>query len=167
MPAKTDFPIFERMKNVIGWFVLAVGLLACEDTVDCGLEDTTDEIYVRFHSMQSKNPIEVLFDTIYVDFNQETIGLGPFEEATTLILPLDMSLEETRFHFEKGSFNYHLQISYEKEVYLPSAECGPTFRVYNLGGPSEASEEEQPFDSIAFRVTELTKSITPHVEVYF
>jgi hypothetical protein len=149
--------------------LLFIGILfasACEDPLDCGLQDTTDELWVRFHSKQTRNALTVDFDTIIATFDQVLVGIGS-GGTSTLVLPLDMSVGMTEFRFETDSFHYYLQMNYSRQVYLPNSECGPAFRVYRLEPLTEAVDDMEAFAEVRVRVTELTKSLTPHVEIYF
>ncbi len=145
------------MKKWSVYFLIVAIAFSCEDDNTCGISEYSDELYPSFYSYESKGTITVDFDSIGVLFSNEEV----FYLDTATTLPLDMSGSYTDFIFYTDSTDYDFRLSYRKEILIENEDCDPVFRVFAL----ESFSEE--LDSVPLQVLELSKLISPHVEIYF
>ncbi|MEQ9229758.1 MAG: hypothetical protein RIF46_03690, partial [Cyclobacteriaceae bacterium] len=89
-------------------------------------------------------------------------------EATTgYVLPTDLAGSVMNYLFITDTGKFHLELTYNREAIIENPECGPIFRLKGVKAQSLVDAESTAFDSVAVQVLELTKLISPHVEVYF
>ena len=149
------------------WLLLIPIIWACDDYNDCGISDYNEELYIAFYDTTDNVLIDVAFNSILITYaNGESISLAQSDTASALALPIDLADTVTNYHFNTDTANYHLEIWYQREAILENPECGPVFRLKQFDAQS-LDPDEAEFDSVAVQVTEVTKLISPHVEVYF
>lgn len=157
------FPIFGAMN--VRWLFLLLILVACDDYTECGVTDTGEEIYINFYNIETKAAREVVFTPMEVTF-PSTGSTIPFVDdqeggSAGYIFPLDLSSTNTTMVFNTDTIDYDLSIGYSTKAFIENPDCGPIFLVRNITAQSMA------FDSVVVRVTELSKNLAPHVEIYF
>lgn len=146
------------------WLLLVPFFWACDDFDDCGISDFSEELYIEFGDIETKQARTVTFSSMEVAFsNGNAISYLDEEGGTTYGFPIDLEADSTLFTFRTDSIDYMFELEYLKEAIIENPECGPVFRIKSLG----YDEQINNFDSVAFQVTELTKLFSPHVEVYF
>jgi len=146
------------------WLLLVPIIWACDDYDDCGISDFSEELYVQFLDIDSKESRTVTFSSMEVAFsNGNTISYLDEEGGTSYIFPIDLEADSTVFTFRTDSIDYTFELEYSLEAIVENPECGPIFRVKGIG----YDEQTTSFDSVAFQVAELTKLFAPHVEIYF
>jgi hypothetical protein len=144
------------------WLFLLLLFSACDDFSECGVTDASEEIYVNFYNIDSKADTTVTFQS-----SQALFPSGPVlvdnvsKDVEGYILPLDMASNMTDFIFTSNEIDYDLQVGYTTKAFIENPDCGPIFLVRNITAQSVA------FDSVVVKVTELSKNIAPHVEIYF
>jgi len=154
------FPIFGAMN--VRWIFLLLILGACDDYTECGVTDAGEEIYINFYNIETKAARTVLFQSMDVDYpSGSQFSFVDDAGGQGYIFPLDMSSEFTSFMFNTDTIDYDLEIGYKTKAFIENPDCGPIFLVRNITAQSVA------FDSVAVRVTELSKNLAPHVEIYF
>ena len=146
------------------WLLMVPLMWACDDFDDCGVSDFSEELYIEFKNIETKNARTVTFNSMDVQFSSgNTIRYVDEEGGSQYVFPIDLEAATQTYVFRTDTVDYTLQFGYQLEAIVENPECGPIFRVKNLA----YDENTTTFDSVAFRVTELTKLFAPHVEVYF
>ena len=145
------------------WLFLGIVLVfGCEDNSNCGISDFSEDVVIRFMNIETKAARTVTFDEMRVAYsNRDVIAYVDDDEGTIYSFPVDLAAESTSFEFLTDSVNYDFTLTYRRDVFIENPDCGPINRIFNLDGTSIE------FDSIAFQVPELTKFVSPHVEIYF
>ena len=118
---------------------------------------------MEFRSFKTKSALEVEFNAIEFIHSRGQISYIDTIPSTGRILPIDLTDNLVSYRFTTDSADYEFELWYDLEAIIENPECGATFRVKNLN----YNQESLTFDSAAFQVTELTKLLAPHVEVYF
>ena len=131
--------------------------ISCEDDNTCGISDRSSELYPGFFDYSTKGVRAVDFDSVSVSF----VGESVFYLDSADFLPIDLNGSITDYVLFTDSTDYDLKITYRTELLIENEDCDPIFRVFDL----EASSEN--FDSLEFKVIELTTLLSPHVEIYF
>lgn len=147
------------VKKSIAFLLILLSLFSCADKNTCGITENTDEVFVEFRSYDKKAVIGVDFDSVGVKFANYAEFF--ITDTTAAILPLDVNSSATDFTFYTDSTDYDFRLSYRSEILIENEDCDPVFRVFDL----EASSVE--LDSVPVQVLELSKLISPHVEIYF
>ena len=155
------FTYFCAVKKSIAFLLAVVCLISCEDDNTCGITDRSDEVFLQFYSYETKQLLAIDFDSVGVVFANEDVFYLDSISTDVLILPIDVSGSVTDFILFTDSVNYDFKLGYRNEILIENELCDPVFRVFAL----EASSVE--LDSFSIKVLELTKLISPHVEIYF
>lgn len=137
---------------------------ACDEVNECGVSPYSEEVYINFYDIETKGARSVSFNHMDVEYGDGTIlSLVDTTEAggTGYAFPLDLSQASTSFLFDTDTEDYDLLLSYNVKALIENPECGPTLRVTGISAESTA------FDSVVVKVTELSKLVAPHVEIYF
>ncbi len=170
--ADNPFSIFGAMNW--RWLFLIPIIWACDDYNDCGISDYSEEMYLSFYSAEDSALLAVQFDSIrltYADQTRQIIEIIQPESTSNFItvypLPVDVSDTVMNYHFIAGETRYHLELTYKSEAIIENPECGPIFRLKGVKAQSVEDAESTAFDQVSVQVLELTKLISPHVEVYF
>lgn len=131
--------------------------ISCEDDNTCGISDRSRELYPGFFNYSTKGARTVNFDSVGVEFAGEAI----FYLDSADFLPIDLNGSVTNYLLFTDSLDYDLEITYRTELLIENEDCDPVFRIFDLDASSEN------FDSLEFKVIELTTLLSPHVEIYF
>ncbi len=146
------------------WLFLVPVLWACDDYDDCGISEFSEELYIEFNNIDTKSTRTVTFNSMDVQFSSgNTISYVDEVGGSQYLFPIDLEAGSTTYVFRTDTADYTFEFEYTLEAIIENPECGPIFRVKGLS----YNEQMTTFDSVAFRVTELTKLFAPHVEVYF
>lgn len=149
------------------WLFLIPIIWACDDYNDCGISDYSEELYLGFYDIEDESVREVSFDSVRITYaSGERLVFLVAQETNGLALPIDLADTVTNYHFITDSAKYHLKLWYNREAILENPDCGLVFRIKGVQADSY-DESETPLDSVAIQVTELSKLVSPHVEVYF
>jgi len=140
----------------------SIVILGCAEQADCGVTEQSEELFIGFFDIADGTAREVVFDSMRVDFqNANSIFFIDTAGSSGYIFPLDLQSDFTTYSFITDSVKYDLRLEYNQQVFIDNPDCGPVFRIF----PDTVISER--FDSLAIQVTELSKNISPHVEVYF
>ncbi len=164
--ADYPFSIFGAMNW--RWLFLIPIIWACDDYNDCGISDYSEELYVAFYDPADNQVQEVQFDSIRLTYSSgKRILLAGGEATTGYVLPTDLADTVMNYLFITDTEKLHLELTYNREAIIENPECGPIFRLKDVKAQSLERDGSTAFDSVAVQVLELTKLISPHVEVYF
>lgn len=155
------FTYFCIVTKLIAFLLVVVVLcfVSCGYTNTCGITERSEEIFLKFYNYETNQLLVVDFDSVGVVFDNEEVFYAI--DTTASILPIDVGGSTTGFILYTDSIDYDFKLVYHSELLIENDICNPVFRISAL----EATSEK--VDSIAIKVLELTKLISPHVEIYF
>ncbi len=145
--------------SLLSLFVLA----ACEDQASC-VNDNTSEVSIAFYKIT--DAVQRTQET--VPFLEVTTADGRFvysgENVNKFKLPLDPTGKQVRFLIIQDTATDVLELTYNREQQVISAECGVDQRYYDL------DITQQSFDSVEVVESEITKATNAqgsNVAIYF
>lgn len=153
------------------WAIL-VFTLSCDDELECGNQEETDEVYLQFFEYRTQSLIDASFNNIQIFYGDTLtffvdslqVGVG-----NSLILPVNPLDNQTTYVFATDSGNHTAVMNYSSNVFLDNKNCPATFRIgnlsFSLSFDGEAPEGET-IDSVSVLVRDLSKLVAPHVEIY-
>ncbi len=145
--------------SLLSLFVMA----ACEDQASC-VSDNTSEVSIQFYKITGA--VQRTQET--VDSIQVTTADGRFvtneKNVSGLTLPLDPTGNQVRFVLSQDTATDVIELTYNREQQVISAECGVDQRYFDL------SIAQQSFDSVEVLEPEIKKSSNAqggNIAIYF
>lgn len=147
-------------------------ILSCEEIENCGADDNTDFVIVRFFDLETQvskkvgftftvegSPYEFRFlaDTTISSTNDTTI----VSDSTFILFPLNPLTETTRLQFDSDTSSHFIELRHETSYSIFDEACEPSLTFINLDTVA------QTFDSTVVVGNVTNRLLTTNVEIYF
>ncbi len=155
------------------FIIILYGLivLSCQEIENCGTDDNTDFIIVRFFDLETEAPKTVGF-TFTVEgspynfvFLADTTIVGTdttiVSDSTFILFPLNPLTETTRLQFDSDTSSHFVELSYETSYSIFDEACDPSLTFVNIDTVS------QSFDSTVVVGNVTNRLLDTNVEIYF
>jgi hypothetical protein len=154
----------KRAAGNLAIFAVIMGTLACAPDEICFTDNSTEVridfkriIYPDTDSAFTENDTLVFSQITAVDTDSIFVQM---DTLSSVILPLNTSLDVTTFLFDTEQDAYSLELQYQRTQRLISADCGPE-QVFD-----QLTVEASSFDSLAVIQPSLIDPPVTNVEIY-
>ncbi|WP_462253949.1 hypothetical protein [Ekhidna sp.] len=154
-------------------FIIVFGLLifSCQEIENCGTDDNTDFVIVRFFDLETQQPKTVGF-TFTIEgspynfrFLADTTISGTdttiVSDSTFILFPLNPLNERTRLQFDSDTSSHFVELSYETSYSIFDEACDPSLTFVGIDTVS------QSFDSTVVVGNVTNRLLDTNVEIYF